>query len=91
MVENKKMFLRVEDVIGNISYNKVIANNTGYLNNADIGSIIDIVTFIDNKNLLIDDTFKIDDFFIEIDSLHTVNKDKFKEVISDELVTKYKL
>lgn len=90
-VVDKKMFLRVEDTIGNISYNKTISNNTKFQNNPDIGSIIDIITFIDNKNLLIDNSFDKESFFVEVDELHNVNKEKFKEVISDELVARYKL
>lgn len=90
-VTDKKMFVRVEDVVDNISYNKTISNHTKFQKNPDIGSIIDIITFVDNKNLLIEDGFDKDKFFEEVDQLHNINKDKFKEVISDELVAKYKL
>lgn len=90
-IKNKKMFLRVEDIIDGVSYNKSITNNTKFQQNPDIGSIIDIITFVDNKNLVINDSFQSNAFFEEIDKLHIINKDKFKEVISDELARKYNL
>lgn len=90
-VSDKKMFLRVEDEVEGISYNKAISNDTQYQNNPDIGSVVDIITFVDNKDLLFDDNFKKDSFFEEVDKLHEINKEKFKEVISDEFVDKYKL
>lgn len=81
----KKMFLRIEDKIDEVDYNKVIVNNVQYQNFASSGSIIDIVT---SKN--INDVINEEgEFFTSIDKLHDINKDKFKEVISDEYITKY--
>jgi len=90
-VNDKKMFLRIEDSIGDISYNKVITNNVRYEDTFEIGSIIDIVTFVENKLFLIDDTFSKADFFDTIDKLHQINKMKFKEVINDERIAEYGL
>jgi uncharacterized protein (TIGR04255 family) len=89
-VNNKKMFLRIEDTIEAVSYNKVITNNVRYADTSEIGSIIDIVTFVEN-NFLIDDAFSKTDFFDIIDKLHQINKMKFKEVINDERIAKYGL
>lgn len=89
-VNDKKMFLRIEDSIDNISYNKVITNNVRYADTSEIGSIIDIVTFIE-KLFTIDETFLKKEFFDIIDTLHQINKTKFKEVINDERIAKYGL
>lgn len=82
----KKMFLRIEDSLEGIQYNKVMANNVKYQSLDNEGSIIDIVTSIENYSL---EANKYDDVFQQIDMLHSINKEKFKEVISDEYVTKY--
>ena len=87
----KTMFLRIEDSEEGISYNKVITNNSKSSEQSDTGSIIDIVTFKDNQKYLIDDNFDYEVFFNDINKLHTVNENKFKEVISDEQAKKYNL
>jgi len=89
---DKKMFFRVEDKVDSISYNKIVLNNVEYNNREGVGSIIDITTFIDTKKYILDsEEFNIDNFFEVIDNLHTVNKDKFKEVISDGMAEQYGL
>ncbi len=90
-VNDKKMFLRIEDSIEDIFYNKVITNNVHYAETPEIGSVIDIVTFVENKVFLVDDTFSKTDFFDIIDKLHQINKMKFKEVINDERIAEYGL
>jgi len=87
--KNKKMFLRVEGEIDGISYIKNLSNNIYYKTNENKGSIVDIVTFIDEKNQIIDDNFNIDSFFEEINSLHVLHTKKFKEVINNESVIQY--
>lgn len=86
---DKKMFLRIEDNIDGVSYIKTITNNTQYKAYPSPGSIIDIVTFIDEKNLVVDSAFEINTLFTEIDSLHTVHTDKFKEIVSEERIKAY--
>jgi len=84
----KKMFLRVEDCIKDICYSKTITNEAQYENvNTSVGSIIDIVTFIeeDKKEL------KKETLFDDINRLHDISKNKFKEVISDEYIRKHNL
>ncbi len=88
---DKKMFLRIEDQVEQVSYNKVITNKTQHLTSSNTGSIVDIVTYIDTKQFIVDDTFDKDDFFNNVDKLHNINKDKFKEVIDDERIRKYGL
>ncbi len=82
----KKMFLRVEDSLNGVMYNKVITNNVKYQNLGNDGSIIDIVTSIENYSIENDN---YNDIFKKIDELHIINKNKFKEVISDEEIEKY--
>lgn len=82
---DKKLFLRVESAIDSINYNKVITNNTAYKGSSNLGSIIDIVT---SNEVTISDTDNIDYIFDLINKLHEVNENKFKEVISDEYITK---
>ncbi len=88
---DKKMFLRIEDNVEHIAYTKVIANNTQYSNSVKFGSIIDIVTFIDDKHYILNDEFNKEEFFKDIDTLHNINKEKFKEVINDERIREYGL
>ena len=87
-ISNKRMFLRIEDIVNNIAYHKIITNETEYNSTGSVGSIVDIVTFLDNENFTINQMFDKESFFQKIDSLHTVNKEKFKEVISNELIEK---
>lgn len=84
--DNKKLFLRIEDSVEDIKYHKVITNNTQYQSSNKPGSIIDIVTLSDNS---INDMNNIDIIFELIDKLHQVNENKFKEVISDEYISRY--
>ncbi len=86
---DKKMFLRIEDSISGISYIKTITNNTQYKAYATPGSIIDIVTFIDGQELVVDHSFEKSNFFEEINSLHTVHTDKFKEIVSADRIKAY--
>lgn len=90
-VKDKKISLRIEDKIAEISYNKSVANNTKYQNNSEKGSIIDITTFIDEMGLVIDSSFNSDIFLEKANQIHTLNEAKFKEVISDELARKYNI
>ena len=89
--KDKKMFLRIDDQVEQVSYNKVIANKTQHLAASNTGSIIDIVTYIDTKQFILNDAFDKDDFFNDVNKLHNINKDKFKEVIDDERISKYGL
>jgi len=84
---NKKIFLRIEDCLDKICYSKTVINNTEYLNSSTLGSIIDIVTFIesDKKNL------EKETIFEDINELHDISKKKFKEVISNEYIKQYNL
>lgn len=86
---DKKMFLRIEDNIDGISYIKTITNNTQYKTYATPGSIIDIVTFVDKKELVLDSTFDMSTFFNEINNLHTVHTNKFKEIVSEDRIRAY--
>lgn len=88
---SKKMALRVEGSEEGITYMKNVSNNTAYRSFKDLGSIIDIVTAIEEKNLTINHEFKIATFFEEINSLHTVHTNKFKEVIRDEYIEQYEI
>lgn len=88
---DKKMFLRVEDIDNGVAYVKSVSNNTSYINFKDTGSIIDIVTAIENKNLVIQEDFNIETLFSEIDSLHTTHTNKFKEVINDKYIKQYQI
>ncbi len=83
---DKKMFLRIEDFVETIQYNKVITNKTQYGTTGRTGSIIDIITFIDRDIPAIEN---IESIFSKINDLHDINKEKFKEVISDEYIAKY--
>jgi len=85
---DKKLFLRIEDSVDSIKYNKVITNNTAYRNSDTIGSIIDIVT---SNELTITDITNTDSIFKLIDQLHEINENKFKEVISDEYISRYRI
>ena len=84
----KKMFLRVEDCIEDICYSKTITNDAQYENKkTSLGSIIDIVTFIEqDKKELGKETI-----FDDINRLHDISKNKFKEVISDEYIQRHNL
>jgi len=86
---DKKMFLRIEDNISGVSYTKAVTNNVQYKAYPNRGSIIDIVTFIEGKDSIVNDDFEINTLFGEIDSLHAVHTDKFKEVVSDERIEAY--
>jgi uncharacterized protein (TIGR04255 family) len=83
---DKTMFLKINDCIDGICYSKTITNDNNYLNRENKGSIIDIVTFLENVFISIDNSI-----FDTINQLHTLSKDKFKEVISDEYITKFNL
>ncbi|MBL0687557.1 MAG: TIGR04255 family protein [Sulfurospirillum sp.] len=78
---NKKIFLRVEGSSGKIQYNKIVANNEKYQNSNNKGSIIDIVTSVEDYTIKNDEH---KDIFKQIDRLNTANRDEFKEVVSDE-------
>jgi len=64
---NKKIFLKIEDCMKEVCYSKTVINNAEYVNNSTLGSIIDIVTFIENdkksleKKSLFDDINKLHD------------------------------
>jgi len=88
---DKKMFLRVEGNDKGVAYVKSVSNNTPYINFKNTGSVIDIVTAIENKNLIVDDNLKIEVFFNEINTLHEVHTNKFKEVINDEYIKQYQI
>ncbi len=84
----KKMFLRIEDCVEDICYSKTITNEAQYINGSTlVGSIIDIVTFIeqDKKEL------EKETIFDNINRLHDISKNKFKEVISNEYIQQHKL
>lgn len=88
---DKKMFLRVEGEDNGVSYVKNVSNNTQYTTFEKLGSVIDIVTAIDGKDLMVNDDFDMSVFFEEINSLHTVHTNKFKEVIRDEYIKQYEI
>jgi len=83
----KKIFLKIEDCIENICYSKTVANNAEYVKSSTSGSIIDIVTFIESgtKELLKETIFE------DINRLHDISKEKFKEVISNEYIKQHNL
>jgi len=79
-----KLFLRVEkDVDSNIAMAVVINNKASVKNfNGDkVGSIIDIASFIKNKDFL-----NKNNFFDITEQLHKINKNYFKEVANDKLI-----
>lgn len=84
---SKKIFLRIEDSIEDIQYNKTVANSIKYPKYEKEGSIIDIVTSFEDYELNV--AKNIEKIFTDIEKLHRVNKEKFKEVISDEYIAKY--
>jgi len=85
---SEKMFLKLESLMfGHVETVLVISNDTSVIQDNVLkqGSIIDIVTSITDATIL-ESVFKdITDFFNQVDLMHTVNKDEFKKVISDEL------
>jgi uncharacterized protein (TIGR04255 family) len=85
-ITEKKVFLKIEDSLDNIDYNKIITNHVKYKNSKNSGSIIDIVT--SKKDIPTND---LEDIFQTIQKLHVINEKKFKEVIGDDYVRKYKL
>lgn len=86
---DKKMFLRVEGEDSGVVYVKNVSNNTPFINFKNTGSVIDIVTAMENKNLAVDEHFDMQAFFSETDNLHTVHTNKFKEVINDDYIKQY--
>jgi uncharacterized protein (TIGR04255 family) len=82
----KTMFLKIDDCVGTFSYSKTITNDQNYLNR-DEGSIIDIVTFLENDSIALDNK----SIFESINQLHALSKEKFKEVVNDEYISKYSL
>lgn len=82
----KTMFLKIDDYVENISYTKTITNDQNYLNR-DEGSIIDIVTFVENDFISLDNN----SIFDTINQLHTLSKEKFKEVVNDEYISEHSL
>jgi len=84
---NKKIFLKIEDCVEDICYSKTVTNNAEYVKSSISGSIIDIVTFIESskKELLKETIFK------DINRLHDISKEKFKEVISNEYIKQHNL
>ncbi|MFZ2968876.1 MAG: TIGR04255 family protein [Sulfuricurvum sp.] len=82
----KAMFLKIDDSVEDISYSKTITNDQNYLNREE-GSIIDIVTFAENDSISSDNNSVFD----TINQLHTLSKDKFKEVVNDEYISTHNL
>jgi len=84
---NKKIFLKIEDCVEDICYSKTVINHTEYIKSSISGSIIDIVTSIESntKELLKETIFK------DINRLHGISKEKFKEVISNEYIEQHNL
>ena len=80
---NKKIFLKIEDCIEDICYSKTVINHTEYVKSSISGSIIDIVTFIESNRKEI--------IFEDINRLHGISKEKFKEVISDKYIKQHNL
>jgi len=82
----QKILLRIEkEVDDNIAMAVVIDNKSiikkAPENTEQIGSIIDIASFVKNEEFLNEKNF-----FDTVDQLHTINKDYFKEVANDELI-----
>ena len=84
---NKKIFLKIEDCMEEVCYSKTVINNAEYINNSTLGSIIDIVTFIENDKKSLEKKSLFDD----INRLHDISKKKFKEVINDEHIKQLNL
>lgn len=84
---DKKMFLKIEDCIDDICYAKTITNEAKYINLSNLGSVIDIVTFIENDKKVLEKETIFDD----INRLHAISKNKFKEVISNEYIRQHNL
>jgi len=82
----KTMFLKIDDSVEDISYSKTITNDQNYLNREE-GSIIDIVTFAENDSISSDNNSVFD----TINQLHTLSKEKFKEVVNDEYISTHSL
>lgn len=82
----KTMFLKIDDSVEDISYSKTITNDQNYLNREE-GSIIDIVTFVENDSISSDNN----SLFDTINQLHTLSKEKFKEVVNDEYISTHNL
>ncbi len=84
--QTQKILLRMEkEIDANIAMAVVIDNKTivkkSPENTEQNGSIIDIASFIKNKEFLNEENF-----FETVDKLHTINKNYFKEVANDKLI-----
>lgn len=93
VVADKTMFVSIEDKIENISYIKVITNKKQYQYkdgklSENKGSIVDIVTSLENQEFNLSD---MNNIFTLIDKLHKIHREKLKEVVSDKYSIKYSL
>lgn len=93
VVADKTMFVSIEDKIEDVSYTKVITNKKEYQYkdgklSESKGSIVDIVTSLENQEFNLSDMSNI---FTLIDKLHKIHREKLKEVVSDEYSIKYSL